>query len=111
MPEIGIDWFPTGPETKIKVVSMDGVELHKDKFEKLMGLTLVAKPEAQFYYEKIGNSKERQVEAIKGNHFFSFTVKDVVETLKKSGKDTKLWDELNPDILVQLISTSCEVLE
>lgn len=105
----GIDFFPIGENTTIKVVNMNGITVHKEDYEALQGVTLTAKPFAQFWYEYIGKEKNTVGEALDGKHFYFFKVIDAVEALKKEGKDASRWEKLNPEMEACLISTACEV--
>lgn len=107
----GIDFFQTGEETTIKVVNLNDVTKNKELFEELLNETFLVKPVAQFYFERIDEVKNLVGTAINDAHYYSFNVKQVIEVLKKSGKDTTVWEKFNPELEIILIASSCEIIE
>lgn len=107
----GIDFFPTGKETKIKVTNLEVILLNKPFFEYLLGETLTAIPTAQFYFERVFEEKQPTGEALNGAHYYSFTVGHAIEVLRQSNKDTSLWETLDPKTDVTLIKEACVIQE
>ncbi|MCX6757561.1 MAG: hypothetical protein NTZ44_01610 [Candidatus Nomurabacteria bacterium] len=106
---VGIDLFRTGSDINIKVVNLDDITLNKKDFEALLGVTLLATPMAQFYFETVGEAKVPHGEALGGKHHYSFKVQEAVNALEKEGKDSSLWKKLDPKLEALLIASACEV--
>lgn len=107
----GINFFPTGENTTIKVVNMNGITVNKEDYEALIGVTLTATPVAQFWFENVFGQRNPVGEALDGKHFYSFKVKQAVEALEKEGKDASRWIIYDPEMEALIISTACEILQ
>ena len=108
---VGIDFFSTGKETIIKVVNLNDVTKNKELFGLLLNETFLAKPVAQFYFETIDEVKNPIGTAINSVYHYSFQVKQIIEVLKKSSKETIVWEKFNPELEIILIASACEIVE
>lgn len=107
----GIDFFPTGKDTSIKVVNLNDLTTNKEIIKTLLGLTLLAKPIAQFYFETTGETKSPVGAAINDKYYYSFTIQQAVEALEKAGDkhNAACWARMNSYDEVILIASMCEV--
>lgn len=107
----GIDFFPTGKDISIKVVNLDDLTTNREIIKTILGLTLLAKPVAQFYFETIGETKSPVGTAINEKYYYSFTIQQVVEALEKVGDkhNAACWARMNSYDEVILIASLCEV--
>ncbi len=105
----GIDFFSTGKETIIKVVNLNDVDLNKETYAQLLGVTLLAKPIAQFWFEYVGGKKSPGGVALDGKYYYSFTAQQAVTALEKVGRDASGWKKLDPETEATLIASACEI--
>jgi hypothetical protein len=108
MANVGVDFFPTGKKTLVEITSMEGVLENVQLYQQLIGVVVLAQPEAQFHFER-GDDEEKMPcgNAIDGKHFFSFTAGEAVTHLKEAGKDASDWEKIDPDTICTLIGSAC----
>ncbi len=106
----GINFFPTGENTTIRVANLNGITVNKEDYEALIGVTLTATPVAQFWFEYAFSERKKVGDALDGKHFYLFKVKDALEALEKEGKDASRWIIYDPDMEALIVSTACEVI-